>query len=77
MFTLNIGLADAKHELLEKNLGAKGPVSTLEESASRPSSMKRSRKSPSPLCVDCCEATGFERRTVSIVAHCKASLNRL
>ncbi len=72
MLTPNIALAYAGHELPEKNLGKGGGALTLEESSLRANNMKKSKNSSSAITVDCCEATGSERETVSIVAHSRS-----
>ncbi len=64
-----MGLAYAGHELLEKNLGEGGVALTIEESSLRLSNMKKSKNSPSRMSRECSEATGSERRIVSIAAH--------
>ncbi len=77
MFSKNIGLAYAGHELLEKNLDEGGPALTFEESSLRLSSMKKSKNTASRMFLECSEATGSERRTVSIAAQHTALVNRL
>lgn len=75
--TSKTGLARAGQELLEKNLGDKRPASIPEESSFRLNSMKRSKNSPSRRSVECSEAMGSERQTVSIDAHGKSLVDCL
>jgi hypothetical protein len=72
-----MGLARAWQEMLEKKLGNEGPASIPEESSLRLNSMKRSKSSPSPRFVECSEATGSERQTVSIDALSKSLVEHL
>lgn len=74
---LKMGLTRAGQKLLEKKLGDEGPVLIPEESSFRLNSMKRSKNSPSPRLVECSEATGSERQTVSIYAHSKSLVESL